>query len=83
MNLGVTLPDSASFTEGGRRLLVALGVVNPDPLRVEAERWLLSHAGPRTEAVSAVRRALGPPWPAEWVEAARRFEATPWKGPTR
>lgn len=82
LDLGVQLPDSAAFTPEGRRLLVSLGVVERDPLRVAAERWLQERPpGPTTEAVAAVRAALGPPWPAEWLEAAERMRATPWKGP--
>jgi hypothetical protein len=69
----VTLPDSASFTESGRRLLVALGFVNPDPLRVEAETWLRSHRGPATEATTAVRSSLGRAFPVDHLVAARRF----------
>lgn len=81
-DLGVKLHDSVEFTESGRRLLVSLGVVEEDPLRVEAERWLLSRPfGPMTIAADRVRLALGAPWPDEYIEAAGRMRATSWKGP--
>ncbi len=76
----VRLHDSAVFTPEGRRLLVELGAITPDPLRVAAEEWLASHTGPRTAATEAVRRALGPEWPDEFLQASARFKATPWKG---
>jgi hypothetical protein len=79
VTLGVKLPDSCHYTPAGRRLLVTLGVVTPDPLRVEAEAWLLGHEGPMTEAVLAVRKALGPRTPPEWIAAADAFRNTPWK----
>ena len=53
----VTVPDSAAFTEPGRRLLARLGFLQVDPLRVEAERWLQGCARD-TLASCAVRRAL-------------------------
>jgi hypothetical protein len=79
--LPVRLNDSASFTPQGRRLLVALGIVTPDPLRVQAEQWLAGHRGPMTEAVREVRKALGPPIPDAWLAAAEKMRACPWKGP--
>ncbi len=75
------LHDSAVFTPEGRRLLVSLGYVREDPLRVAAEEWLASHKGPRTAATEAVRRALGPGWPDGFLDASERFKATSWKGP--
>jgi hypothetical protein len=75
------LPDSCLYTPGGRRLLISLGYVTEDPLRVEAEQWLRDHDGPRTPATEAVRAAIGPDWPAEWLEEADRFKNTPWKTP--
>lgn len=74
------LKDSAHFTPAGRRLLAFLGAIRPDPLRVEAERWLLSHKGPQTSATRRVRDELGVT-PADWLEAAERMRRTPWKGP--
>lgn len=68
---GVRLNDSMHFTPQGRRLLVSLGVVERDPLRVAAEEWLTEHTGPMTEAVRETRRALGPPVPTKWLEVAR------------
>lgn len=73
------LEDSAHFTPSGRRLLVSLGVVTPDPLRVQAGTWLLGHEGPMTEAVLAVRKKLGVT-PQDWIDAAERMRNTPWKG---
>jgi hypothetical protein len=64
------LQDSAHFTPEGRRLLVALGAIDVDPLRVEAERWLARRTGRVTDADRAVRKALGVPVPDEWVEWA-------------
>jgi hypothetical protein len=78
---GITLPDTAAYTETGRRLLVALGVVERDPLRVQAERWLAEHTGCKTPATRRVREALGDPWPDEFLEAAEKFKNTLWKGP--
>ena len=74
------LKDSAHFTPEGRRLLVSIGAIDPDPLRVEAERWLLSHEGPMTEAYLAVRAALGVT-PQDWLDAAERMRRTSWRGP--
>lgn len=82
--LGFKLRDSCSFTPEGRRLLASLGVVDPDPLVVEAERWLLEHEAECEDSppATAVRDALGiEPWPAEFLEAADRMRATSWKGP--
>jgi hypothetical protein len=67
------LNDSMHFTPQGRRLLASIGAIDRDPLRVEAERWLSEHRGPMTEAVLAVRHALAPKPPADWLEAARAF----------
>jgi len=67
------LHDSASFTPAGRRLLVSMGVIEKDPLRVAAEEWLAGHRGPMTEAVREVRRTLGPPVPEQWLESARQM----------
>lgn len=82
--LGVKLRDSCSFTPEGRRLLVSLGVVEPDPLLCEAEAWLLEHEADQdgeTPASRAVRDALGiEPWPEDWLAAAERMRATSWKG---
>lgn len=81
---GIHLRDSCSFTPQGRHLLASLGILTPDPLLVETEQWLLDHEadmGGETPASQAVRDALGiEPWPAEWLEAARRMRNTPWKG---
>ncbi len=74
------LPDQAAFTPEGRRLLVSIGAIEEDPLRVRAERWLAGHRGPPTPAARAVRALLGPGPPPEWVEAAARMSSTPWKG---
>jgi hypothetical protein len=67
------LPDSYHYTPSGRRLLATLGVVEPDPLRCEAERWLDEHEGCVTPATRHVRAALGVPWPADWLAASRAF----------
>jgi len=67
------LQDSMHFTPEGRRLLVRLGAIDRDPLRVEAERWLASHSGPATEATRAVRAALGPKTPIDWLRSAYEF----------
>jgi hypothetical protein len=61
------------FTPSGRRLLVALGIVERDPLRVAAEEWLAGHKGPMTEAVREVRKALGHPVPEIWLRVAREI----------
>lgn len=82
--LDVKLRDSCSFTPEGRRLLVSLGVVDEDPLLVEAERWLLEREAElgATPASEAVRAALGiEPWPEEWLEAGHLMRLTSWKGP--
>jgi hypothetical protein len=78
VKLGIRLADSCEFTESGRRLLVALGVVEPDPLRVAAELWLKTHTGCKTPATRRVREALGAPWPQEWLDAAERMRHLPW-----
>jgi hypothetical protein len=86
---GLTAPpfklrDSCTFTPEGRALLVSLGVVEPDPLLVEAESWLLEREAELgdTAATKAVRAELEiSPWPAEWLDAAERMRRTPWKGP--
>lgn len=76
--------DSSVFTPEGRRLLVYLGMVDADPLRVAAERWLEARPfGPMTAAAARVRTVLGPEWPDEFIEASERFKATPWKGVLR
>lgn len=77
----VLIPDSAHFTPEGRRLLVSIDAIERDPLRVEAERWLLKHQGPETEATTAVRRALGPFPDADLLALADTVKRTPWKGP--
>jgi hypothetical protein len=71
-------PDSAYHTDGGCRLLVFLGYVEPDELRVGAEAWLLARTGPATPASRRVREALGPPWPEELLAEAMRFRDTGW-----
>jgi len=65
------LEDSVYFTHEGRRLLWAMGVLEPDPLRVEAEKWLADHKGCKTPATRLVREALGPPVPDAWVRIAK------------
>lgn len=65
------LHDSMHFTPEGRRLLAALGAIEPDPLRVQAEQWLTTHKGCQTPATRRVREALGPPVPADWIRSAQ------------
>jgi hypothetical protein len=67
------IQDSMHFTPEGRRLLWAMGVLEPDPLRVEAEQWLAEHEGSKTPATRLVREALGPPVPEEWIQIAREM----------
>lgn len=64
------LADSVHFTPEGRHLLVSIGAIDRDPLRVEAERWLVEHEGCQTPATRAVRACLGPPPPERWLEIA-------------
>ena len=73
MKLSVRLLDSYRYTPEGRRLLAYLGVVERDPLRCEAERWLDGHEGCVTPATRHVRAALGGPWPEDWLVASRAF----------
>ena len=73
------LPDSAHYSDHGRALLIYLGAIEPDPLRVEAERWLRS-AERKTPATVAVRHALGPDVPEDWLRSAALARNTPWKG---
>lgn len=79
-DLNVRLLDSRHFTPHGRGLLAALGVLDPDPLRVEADEWLAGHTGPATPATRHVRAALGEPVPQQWLDVAEAVRRTPWKG---
>ena len=68
------LPDSAHFSEQGRRLLIELGAIEPDPLRVEAERWLLG-ARRDTFVTRRVRAELASPYSARHFAEARAMRA--------
>lgn len=76
------IEDSAIFTPSGRRLLAALGILDPDPLLGRAAEWSETHTGPMTPALRHVRARLAETMPPpEIVESIEAFKATPWKGP--
>lgn len=84
VDLNVTVLDSRHFTPHGRKLLVALGVLDPDPLRVQAEEWLAGHTGCASPATRYVRAALGNPVPQQWVDQAEAMRTdSGWRGSLR